>query len=187
MALKIKNEYHLNKIIFIPTGISPIGKIFRTSIVDRVKMLKNSIANHKSLSINDYELRSQKTSYSYNTINYFRDLYAQDKLRLIIGEDNFMSFTEWYKYEDIMKLVNIIVLSRDNVLRCDNIDFIQSLLEENINLFNEAIFGKIHFSVKHKSIISSTMIRERIRANQSFQNYVSKENYKYIFDNGLYK
>ena len=187
IPLKIKNQYHLDKIIYVPTGISPVGKTFKASKSDRIKMLENAVIVHKSLVINDYELSSSDTSYSINTLKYFKELYPQDKLRLIIGEDNFMSFTKWYKYQEIMEIVNIIVLSRDNIMRCDKINKIKKLFEENIDLFNESISGKIHFSRKHKSIVSSTIIRERISRNKSIMNYVSKENNKYIFNKGLYK
>ena len=86
-----------------------------------------------------------------------------------------------------MKIVNIVVLARDNFLRCDNIENIKILLEENINLFNKTKCGKIHFSEKHKSIISSTTIREHVSRNESIMHYVSDENNKYILDKGLYR
>ena len=187
IPLKIKKEYHLDKIIYVPTGISPVGKIFKASKFDRIKMLENVVTPHKSLAINDYELSSLDTSYSINTLKYFKELYPQDKLRLIVGEDNFMSFTKWYKYLEIIEIVNIIVLSRDNIMRCDKINNIKVLFEENINLFNKSKSGKIHFSRKHKSTVSSTIIRECISRNESIMNYVSEENNKYIFNKGLYK
>ena len=187
IPLKIKSHFKLDKIIYVPTGTSPVGKAFKANKTDRLKMLKNVIAQDKSLSIDDYELKSSDISYSFNTLKYFKELYSSSKLRLIIGEDNFMSFTKWYKYNEIMKIVNIVVLVRDNILRCDNMEEIRILLEENINLFNKAKCGKIYFSEKHKSIISSTMIREHVSRNESIMNYVSNENNKYILDKGLYK
>ena len=187
IPLKIKSHFKLDKIIYVPTGTSPVGKAFKANKSDRLKMLQNVIAQDKSLSIDDYELKSSDISYSFNTLKYFKELYPPSKLRLIIGEDNFMSFTKWYKYNEIMKIVNIVVLVRDNILRCDNMEEIKILLEENINLFNKAKYGKIYFSEKHKSIISSTMIREHVSRNESIMNYVSNENNKYILDKGLYK
>ena len=187
IPLKIKSHFKLDKIIYVPTGTSPVGKAFKANKSDRLKMLENAIAQDKSLSIDDYELKSSDISYSLNTLKYFKELYPPSKLRLIIGEDNFMSFTKWYKYNEIMKIVNIVVLVRDNILRCDNMEEIKILLEGNINLFNKAECGKIYFPEKHKSIISSTMIREHVRRNESIMNYVSNENNKYILDKGLYK
>ena len=187
IPLKIKNQYHLDKIIYVPTGISPVGKIFKASKSDRIKMLENAVSHHNSLAINDYEVSSSDKSYSINTLKYFKELYPQGRLRLIIGEDNFMSFTKWHKYQEIMEIVNIIVLSRDNIARCDKIRSSKILFEENINLFNKIISGKIHFSKKHKSIVSSTIIRECVSRNESIMSYVSDENNKYIFNKGLYK
>ncbi len=86
-----------------------------------------------------------------------------------------------------MTIVNIVVLVRDNILRCDNMEDIKILREENINLFNKAKCGKIYFSEKYKSIISSTLIREHVSRNESIINYVSNENNKYILDKGLYR
>ena len=187
IPLKIKNHFELDKIIYVPTGTSPVGKAFKANESDRLKMLENVTAQDESLSIDDYELKSSDISYSFNTLKYFEELYPQNKLRLIIGEDNFMSFTKWYKYQEIMKIVNIIVLVRDNILRCDNMEDIKILFEENINLFNKAKYGKIYFSEKHKSIISSTMVRDHVRRNESIINYVSNENNKYILNKGLYR
>ena len=104
-----------------------------------------------------------------------------------MGEDNFSSFTSWYKYADILSCVNIIVLSRDNIERYDKISTLKNYIEENINLFNQTKSGKIHFSALHKSDISATALREMIKQNESFKNFVSKENYEYIEKNGLYK
>ena len=187
IPLKIKNQFELDKIIYVPTGTSPVGKAFKANKFDRLKMLENATAQDKSLSIDDYELKSSDISYSFNTLKYFEELYPQNKLRLIIGEDNFMSFTKWYKYHEIMKVVNIVVLVRDNIIRCDNMENIKRLLEGNINLFNRAKFGKIYLSEKHKSNISSTMVREHVSRNESIVNYVSNENNKYILDKGLYR
>ncbi len=187
IPLKIKNHFELDKIIYVPTGTSPVGKAFIANKSDRLKMLENATAKDKSLSIDDYELKSPAISYSFNTLKYFEELYPQNKLRLIIGEDNFMSFTKWHKYHEIMKIVNIIVLVRDNILRCVNMEDIKILLEENINLFNKSEYGKIYFSEKHKLNISSTMVREHVSRNESIMNYVSNENNKYILDKGLYR
>ena len=77
IPLKIKKEYHLDKIIYVPTGISPVGKTFKASKSDRIKMLENAVIAHKSLAINNYELSSLDTSYSINTLKYFKELYPR--------------------------------------------------------------------------------------------------------------
>tara|TARA_Y100000768_G_scaffold209977_1_gene158180 strand:- start:2147 stop:2668 length:522 start_codon:yes stop_codon:yes gene_type:complete len=173
--------------LYVPTGKSPIGKIFKASALDRIEMLKNATNKHDVLDVDDFECRSNSVSYTIDTINYFSKSYPDANLRLLIGEDNFNSFIQWHRYEDILNMVNIIILSRDKMTKYDNIKDIINLKEENISLFNETKSKKIHFSVKKKSNLSSTMIRSMINSNQPIDEYVPHENIKYIKDRGLYR
>ena len=177
----------MEKIIFVPTSKSPVGRSFFASYSDRVNMIKNAIKGHKFFAISTFENTSEKISFTIDTVHYFKKKFKNSSLRIIMGEDNFCSFTSWHKYTDILSIVNIIVLSRDNIERYDKIDILKKYIEKNINLFNQTKFGKIHFSTLHKSDISATALREMIKQNESFKNYVSKENHEYIEKKGLYK
>ena len=150
-------------------------------------MIENAIKDHKFFTVSTFENTSENISFTIDTVHYFKKKFAGSSLRIIMGEDNLYDFTSWYKYTDILSFVNIIVLSRDNIERYDKISILKSYIEENINLFNQTKSGKIHFSSLYKSDISATVLREMIKKNESFKNYVSKENYEYIEKNGLYK
>jgi nicotinate-nucleotide adenylyltransferase len=150
-------------------------------------MIKNAIKGHKFFSVSTFENTSENISFTIDTVYYFKKKFKSRSLRIIMGEDNFYSFTSWYKYADILSSVNIIVLSRDNIERYGKIDVLKKYIEENINLFNQAKSGKIHFSTPHKSDISATTLRQMIKQDESFKNYVSRENCEYIEKNGLYK
>ena len=184
---QIKNHYQLEKIIFVPTNVSPIGRKFFATYNDRVTMIKNAIMRYEFFTVSTFESLSNKISYSIDTINYFSKKYESSFLRIIIGQDNFQNLTSWYKYLDILSLANIIVLCRDNVSSYAKITELDKYLEENINLFNHTKSGKIHFSNKHKSQISGSLLRDMIKRNESIENIVSKVNYDFIKENGLYK
>ena len=171
----------------MPTGKSPVGRRFFASYSDRVNMIKNAIKGHEFFTVSTFENTSESTSFTIDTVCYFKKKFENSPLRIIMGEDNFYTFTSWYKYTDILSSVNIIVLSRDNIDRYDKISTLKNYIEENINLFNQTKSGKIHFSALYKSDISATALREMIKQNESFKNFVSKENYEYIEKNGLYK
>ncbi len=166
IPVKIFSTYKFDKIIYIPTGLSPVGK-------------KPSISN--------YELRLNTICYSINTIKVFKEEYPQDKLRLIIGEDNFESFEKWHKYSDIIDLLNIIVLIRDNTKSCDKMNTLKEFITDDIDQFNDSNSKMIHYFNGLKSNISSTMIRNRIRDNKPIEKYVSADNHKYILEKKLYK
>ena len=150
-------------------------------------MIKNAIKDYDFFTVSTFENTSENISFTIDTVHYFKKKFKRSSLRIIMGEDNFYSFTSWHKYTDILSFVNIIVLSRDNIERYGNIDMLKNYIEENINLFNQTNSGKIHFSTPHKFDISATALREMIKHNESFKTYVSKENYEYIEKNGLYK
>tara|TARA_Y100000768_G_scaffold281583_1_gene216466 strand:- start:3744 stop:4265 length:522 start_codon:yes stop_codon:yes gene_type:complete len=173
--------------VYVPTGNSPIGKKIIASAIDRIAMLKNATKYYDCLTVDDFECRSDNISYTIDTINYFMNTYPDANLRLLIGEDNFNSFPKWRRYKEILNMTNIIILSRDNTNNYDNIKYISNFIEENIRLFNDMKSERIHLSVKHKSNLSSTMIRSMINKNQSIDEYVSNENTRYIKEKGLYR
>ena len=187
IPVKIFSTYKFDKIIYIPTGLSPVDKRPHISNSDRLKMLENALHQYKYLSISDYELKLNNICYSVNTIKYFKKEYPQDKLRLIIGEDNFESFEKWHKYSEIIELLNIIILIRDNTKSCDNMSTLQEFIIDDINQFNESNSKMIHYFNGLKSNISSTMIRNKIRDNKPIEKYVLADNYKYILEKKLYK
>ena len=150
-------------------------------------MIKNAIKGHKFFTVSTFENTSENISFTIDTVCYFKKKFENSSLRIIMGEDNFCTFASWHKYRDILSSANIIVLSRDNIERYDKISTLKNYIEENINLFNQTKSGKIHFSALYKSDISATALREMIKQNESFKNFVSKENYEYIEKNGLYK
>ena len=150
-------------------------------------MIKNAIKDHEFFTVSTFENTSENISFTIDTVCYFKKKFENSSLRIIMGEDNFCTFASWHKYRDILSSANIIVLSRDNIERYDKINTLKNYIEENINLFNQTKSGKIHFSALYKSDISATALREMIKQNESFKNFVSKENYEYIEKNGLYK
>ena len=187
IPVKIFSTYKFDKIIYITTGLSHVGKKPHISNSDRLKMLENALHQYKYLSISDYELKLNNICYSVNTIKYFKKEYPQDKLRLIIGEDNFESFEKWHKYSEIIELLNIIILIRDNTKSCDNMSTLQEFITDDIDQFNESNSKMIHYFNGLKSNISSTMIRNKIRDNKPIEKYVLADNYKYILEKKLYK
>lgn len=187
IPVKIKDQYLLDEIIYIPTGKSPVNRKFEASSLDRITMLKNATKRYDFITVSDFEVTSENVSYSVDTVRHYKSEYDNCLMRLIIGEDNFVNFTEWHNYRDILSISNIIVLSRDKPFKYDKIKQLESYIVENINLFNKAESEKIHFSRSYTSNLSSTMLRDLMNQKKSIKQYVTKENFEYIEKNGLYR
>jgi len=168
-AQSVKEIRNISEIIFVPTNKSPLKlDVKASSTKDRLQMTKLAVEKFNGFSVSDHEVDKSEISYTINTIKYFKEKY--ENLELIIGYDNFLIFDKWYKWEEILDLVDIVVLRR----------FYEKSIEPKINL-NKFVF------VESPTIqISSTMIRERISNKLPIDFLVSPEVLKFITDNNLY-
>ena len=75
----IKNNY-LDKAIYVPTG----NKYNKNNLIDsthRYNMIKLMISDVNNLEVSDYELKNTLT-YTYQTLNYFKEKYPNDEIEL---------------------------------------------------------------------------------------------------------
>ena len=55
----------LHHIIYVPTGVSPVGRKFKADYEDRVTMLKNATKEYDFFSVSDFENSSEKNRLFY--------------------------------------------------------------------------------------------------------------------------
>ena len=141
-VMEIRN---LSEIIFVPTNKSPLKlDIEAASTKDRFIMTKLSVEKYDTFNVSDYEINKTEISYTINTVKYLKEKYGN--IELIIGYDNFLIFDKWYKWEEILDLVDVVVLRR----------FYEEAIEPTIQS------DKFVFVDSPTIQISSTMIRERV-------------------------
>ncbi|MCK5456365.1 MAG: nicotinate-nucleotide adenylyltransferase [Melioribacteraceae bacterium] len=169
-ARSVKEIRNLSEIIFVPTYKSPLKlDIEAASTEDRFKMTKLAVEKYDTFNVSDYEINKTEISYTINTVKYLKEKYGN--IELIIGYDNFLIFDKWYKWEEILDLVDVVVLRR----------FYEESIKPTIN-------SKRFIFVDSPTIqISSTMIRERVSKNLPIDFLVSPDILKFIAENNLYK
>ena len=101
-----------DKIIVIPNYLNPLKNSFSAPAELRLKWLKKSINNPK-VEISDFEIKQNKSCYTIDTIKHFKKNY--DKISFLIGADNLLTLNRWKNIEELKKLVNFIVVTRDNI------------------------------------------------------------------------
>ncbi len=165
-VMEIRN---LSQIIFVPTNTSPLKQeIESASPIHRFQMTKLATQYFKSFSVSDFEINKSGISYSIDTIKHFKNLYSN--LELIIGYDNFLVFDKWFKWEEILELVNVVVLHR----------FFENSGQSMLNS------DKFIFVDSPTIQISSTDIRKREMNNLPIDLLVQPEVLNYIKFNNLY-
>ncbi len=58
-------------------------------------MLKLVCMKNNAFRISDYELRSDRVSYSIYTVEHFRRKFPEDELFLLLGSDMLIMFDKW--------------------------------------------------------------------------------------------
>lgn len=177
LAQSVKHELELDRIFLVPSRISPHRSIDEyASGEDRLEMLRLACLGKDGLEPCDYELKSDRVSYTIYTVEHFRSIFPDDELFLLVGSDMLLSFDKWYRYEDILRNVSLAVVSRQ--------EGDMEALEKKAQELSE--YGRIYISKAAPVSVSSTNIRKKIVKNENSSCYLDENVVQYIRLKGLY-
>ena len=192
----VKDRYDLKKIFFIPSATPPHkSNINLAPAKDRFEMVKQSLQGFENFFVSDKELIRKGPSFTIDTINEFKKEYGPNTFfYLLMGSDVFLDITTWKHKDQIFEAIQIIIMLRGH---WKNYNAIVSFIDVNISkgyIFNEQERMFSHEKKQNILIcrvpiinISSTMIRDRIKNNQSIKNLVPADIEEIIRTKELYK
>lgn len=174
IAQFVLDELQLEKVIFIPSAIPPHKKTFASSEY-RCKMVQLAIQDNPRFECSDVEIQRGGTSYSVDTITYFRDRYnlGKENLFWIMGSDNLVDLPNWKQPERILQMCTVVVFPR----RKNNFHQAPLEIRQQVIYLNDAPIIDI----------SSTTIRNFLSAHRSIKYLVPSEVEKIILEKGLYR
>lgn len=113
VAEEVREAVGLDKIIFMPTFVPP-HKTEEDLIGPeaRLELLGAAIADNPAFEASDLEIKRGGKSYTVDTV---RELLAAEpdlELTLIMGTDQFNEIRTWCEYEELFKLVDMVVVPR---------------------------------------------------------------------------
>ena len=164
------SQFDLDKVIFSPLSSTWDQKTNpKASPENRAKMCKLAIEKYNFFEISYADIERGGITRSINTVN---DIITNNKngcfIYLIIGEDSAYQINQWDQSKDLLSKAQIIVAPRESKKR--------GTINESFSLIN---IDKIS--------ISSSTIRENIRKNKNWEQYVDPNVFKYIVKNKVYK
>lgn len=170
MAEHVLANYDFDKLLIIPAFKPPHKDYDEALTPHRLQMAELAVKNISKLEISDIEYKIDRTSYTYLTIKELYERYnIEDKIHFIIGTDAFKNIDSWYKAEELKKLIKFIIFKRENET------------EFHINS------AEYEYTTMPLYDISSTEIRDKIKAGEQITGLVSEEVERYIERNKLYK
>lgn len=163
---QVGTQLGLSKVYFMPNNISPIkGKQIINSD-DRVQMVNKSIAKNSLFDIELSEVNRSGKSYAYDTLVKLREQHPHNEYYFIIGADEVINLPNWYKIDELLKLVTFVGVGRPNYKKVSD----YPILWVDVPQLD----------------ISSTMIRNKIKNHQSIKYFVTDGVEKYIKEHKLY-
>lgn len=188
LARELKEKLKLHELRLIPCAKPVHRKPPWASAEHRLIMLKRALTLFPELQLDDSEIRRGGQSYTFDTLTAFRQSYPDVVLNLIIGCDAFQSFTGWYRWEAILNLCHIVVVSRPGfkLPECGSEYQLMRNRQINMQALDQQAHGGILFETLSEYPISSTAIRQRIKAKESIKNLTPAAVIEYINQQGLY-
>jgi len=177
MAENVKDQMHLDEVMFIPSRIPPLKNAKDISDPEhRLNMLKLATEGNSSFKIDDIELKmpGDEPNYTVKTLLKLREEYSAEQVKfyLIIGMDQLINLHKWKDPGKLFLLTEVIVINRPGYL-------IQQVENEYIR---RGIFVPVP-----NIDISATDIRFRIKEKRTIKYLVPAEVEEYIYKNNLYK
>lgn len=177
LAVKYTELLNLDKLIVVPTANPPHkSNTDFASKTDRINMLNFAFENVKKVEVSDIEFKLKGKSYTYNTVSEIKQQFNNPEIYLIVGEDQFLSFNTWYRYNDILNSVTLCTAKR-NENKCAQLrEYAENILKcQNYIVVN---YDPV--------VVSSSEIRAKIKNNEKVNDLIPSKVLNYIVENGLY-
>ena len=158
----------MDKIIIIPVGIPSHRENNLEQSDTRLKICKEIFKNNKKVEVSDIEIKSERKSYTYDTLLKLIEIYGKDnEFFEIIGEDSLKNLKTWRNYKELLNLCKFIVFKRKD--------------DKNIEIDNEFLNNKNIIILENEYYnISSTEIRNKVKNKKDISGLVNKKVKKLI-------
>lgn len=178
-ARSVQQVLRPDNFYIIPAGIPPHKQMQQGSPDGevRMEMCRMAFGDIPGAVVSDMEIHREGKSYTIDTIHELRRVHPGDRFYLVIGTDMLLDFRTWFKYEEILSLCTLVVLSREIDDEREINEFRAELKRSN---------GADIIVVPHEPLpMSSSDIRERLRLGVG-SDLLPEDVYSYIIRNRLY-
>lgn len=170
IANHMVNYSELDQVWFVVSPQNPFKK--PTSLLNqyhRLHLVKSAIDGEKKLRASSVEFKLPTPSYTVDTLAYLHEKYPQHIFSIILGSDGFQNINKWKNFEVILKNHQIFIYTRPNYE-------ITHTYGANVTILDAPLLE-----------VSSTKIREMIKAKKSIRFLVPDIVQEEIVQNGYYR
>ncbi len=173
LAQSVQEQIPLDAVLFVPAADPPHKEaaLPLAPAADRWAMVERALEGFPGFQTSRIELDRPGKSYTFDTLRLLRASHAESSLYLIIGADNVVQLSTWYKPRGILDLCTVVAGSRITGEMEADPDLQARLVQVDTPLIQ----------------FSSTQIRQRLEEGRSIRYMVPEKVEAYIQEKGLYK
>ncbi|HLP73572.1 MAG TPA: nicotinate (nicotinamide) nucleotide adenylyltransferase [Bacteroidales bacterium] len=167
----------LSQVWFVVSPHNPL-KNKETLLPDhqRLHMTRLAVGDNDKLKASDIEFKLPIPSYTIDTLAYLKERHKSKEFCLLMGEDNLYTLHKWKNIDALITNYRIYVYPRPFSIRPEN-----TALD---SILSKAMVYKVNAPLME---ISSTFIREGIKAGKNMSYYVPGPTWKYIKEMHFYE
>jgi nicotinate-nucleotide adenylyltransferase len=170
IANHIRNEDLVDQVWFVVSPHNPFKKKEELSNeYTRLHLLQKAIEGINYFKVLDVEFKMNRPSYTIFTLGKLGLMYPQIHFSIIMGSDSFENIGRWHQGDTIKEKYRLIVYERNGFEKRDRYD-------KNVTMISNPIIE-----------ISSTRIRDLVRAGKSIKYLLPDVVVEEIEKAGLYK
>ena len=151
LARQLLTTLRLDEVWFVVSPLNPF-KTTASDLLDdhlRYQMVALALRDEPGLRASDCEFHLPRPSYMYNTLCHLSARYPSARFTLLIGADNWLAFDRWAHAQDIVAQYRVAVYPR-----------------VGYEVRPESLPSHVVYVPSSLYPVSSTLIRQRVRAGQ---------------------
>jgi len=185
---ELLNTIPFEKILVIPNSLPPHRENSQASFSHRYKMTSLAFRDIEKTVVDNRENLRTGPSHAIETVRQIIVEEGKTKVILIVGSDSFDGIHSWYKWRELISLVDFLILKRLDMPLSKNKN-VQDLISPT--RFSEDLLldrkAKSIFEIEMTPLrISSSLIRENIAKGKSIDNLINPLVKDYLKKHGLY-
>ena len=168
------NSVENSRVLWTPAATPPHKQddVDLASAEHRLAMVRLATAGNGRFEVSDLEIRRGDVSYTVDTLRALKEERSEAELAVLIGGDSLADFPRWREPKAILEMARLLVYARPGAPR---------------GSVPEWIGERTIFLDAPPLDLSSTMLRERIRAGRSWRYLISDSVPAYIDRYMLYR
>jgi nicotinate-nucleotide adenylyltransferase len=190
VAEEFAAAFGLDQVLMMVAAMPPHRDRPVASPEDRLQMVQLAVQKYPVLTASDIELVREGPSFTLDTVKEVCKTEEGALIWMALGGDAYSLIYSWYRPEDVLAQVHLVVLTRPGY-PVDLMTPLPESLSERYTLSGDTYLHDSGASLRTLQVspldVSSSMIRKAVSEGDSIRDLVTVEVLQYIQQKGLYR